>query len=713
MSLYRIQNIEKGTYAGRQLKILYGSPMPFGPKRYEHYVNFSVFSKNAKAISILFFEDKIENIVFEYEMNAEHNRTGDVWHCAIEELPQEWTYLYRVFGPYDKSHGFFFNDKKLVLDPYARCLVGKEEWGKKPEIQFRHNILDHPYKCAIAKDDFDWEGDRHIHRKLCDTIIYEMHVRGYTIHPSANVMHPGSFAGIIEKIPYLKKLGVTAIELMPINEFDENECMFSNPKTGEKLKNYWGYSSVGFFAPKSSYASRSLEKEQITEFKQMVKELHKEEIEVILDVVFNHTAEGNTEGPTISFRGLENNVYYIMADDGSYMNFSGCGNTMNCNHPVVREMILECLRYWVTEMHVDGFRFDLASILGRDHRGHVLSNPPILESIALDPILSNVKIIAEAWDAAGLYQVGRFPAWERWSEWNDKYRDTIRKFVKGDRGMASEMATRIAGSSDLYGQSGRKPYHSINYITCHDGFTLNDLFSYNQKYNIDNGESNNDGSNANYSWNCGYEGETSNKTIIKLRKRQMKNSIALLLLSQGTPMLLAGDEFGRTQRGNNNAYCQDNEISWIDWSLLDKNYDLFYFTKEMISFRKSFASLRRETFFTGEKPFEQSFPDISWHSTKVGKPDFGEKSKNIAFVISGSHAKERNNDIYVAVNPTRKQTVFRLPPLHIKKWYLKADTFNESPHDICLMDNERLLDSQKSYTVHPHSLIILLSKEDK
>ena len=444
----------------------------------------------------------------------------------------------------------------------------------------------------------------------------------------------------------------------------------------------------------------------------MVKALHKAGIEIILDVVFNHTAEGNEYGPTLCYRGLENNVYYMMDENGGYKNYSGCGNTLNCNHPVVRELILDCLRYWVMEMHVDGFRFDLASILGRDQNGNVLSNPPILEAITHDPILSKTKIIAEAWDAAGLYQVGQFPAWKRWAEWNDKYRDCVRRFLKGDTGMAAEMATRIAGSSDLYGHSGRKPYHSINYYTCHDGFTLYDLVAYNDKHNIENGENNRDGISFNHSWNCGAEGETSRTHINKLRIRQMKNFIALLMISQGTPLLLAGDEFGRTQKGNNNAYCQDNEISWISWDYKVKFKDVFRFMKEMIHFRKVYSILRRDTFFTGEKPFEQSFPDISWHSTKLHKPDFTKTSKTLAFLISGNdpHHQRQYSDVYVALNPTKRQYVFKLPNLYKKRWHIKVDTSHEMPEDIYSPGKEPRVNDSKSYPVKPHSIIILISK---
>jgi len=649
MKYIKTITITKDPYKGRHIHIKVGTPIPYGAHPSTDGFNFSLMSKNAKRVSLVISLPDDHNPLIEIPFDSKINKSGDVWHIDVVNLPPDFCYTFRVSGKYEPEKGSYFNNETLLLDPYAKAITGGEKWGtvasQKTDDEDHYSYR----RCYIPKDEFDWEDDSPINRTLKDSIIYEMHVRGFTQHSSSSVENPGTFRGIIEKIPYLKQLGITAVELMPINEFDENECMFSNPLNGEKLKNYWGYSTISFFAPNASYAASANESSQVTEFKELVKALHKKGIEVILDIVFNHTAEGNECGPTISFRGLDNTIYYILSQDFKYMNFSGCGNTLNCNHPVVREMILDCLRYWVTEMHVDGFRFDLASILGRDHTGAVMSNPPVLEAIALDPILNHTKIIAEAWDAAGLYQVGHFPAWQRWSEWNDKYRDCIRRFFKGDYGVISEMSTRIAGSSDLYGASERKPYHSINYAACHDGFTLYDLVSYNEKHNDANGEGNWDGHSNSLSWNCGVEGDTQKNAIIKLRKRQIKNFIALLMLSQGTPMLLAGDEFCRTQKGNNNAYCQDNDISWIDWDLKEKNYDILRFVRLMISMRRTYETLRRETFFTGDKPFAQALPDISWHSTKVDAPDFGPKSRLLAFLISGIAENDRNktHDIYV------------------------------------------------------------------
>ena len=471
-----------------------------------------------------------------------------------------------------------------------------------------------PYRNAVVVDnDFDWGDDQPLNLPLVDSIIYEAHVRSFTVHSSSGVAHPGTYAGLIEKIPYLKQLGVTAVELLPVNEFEEGDTDRVNPFTGERLLNLWGYQPTAFYAPNTAYSSNRADGEQVREFKQLVRALHQAGIEVILDMVFNHTAEGDENGPTWSFRGIDNSTYYILdPDTGKYVNFSGCGNTVNCNNPVVRDFIVDCLRYWVLEMHVDGFRFDLASILGRGMDGRVLKNPPLLESLAYDPVLANSKLIAEAWDAAGLYQVGTLPSWGRWAEWNGIYRDDVRKFVKGDAGMTSALATRLLGSPDLYETSAREPYHSINFVTCHDGFTLNDLVSYNEKHNLANGENNTDGTDANYSWNCGVEGPTDDPAINQLRARQRKNFAAILLCSHGVPMFLEGDEIGRTQQGNNNAYCQDNEVSWLDWRMMASHADLLRFFRLMIAFRKRCPLLRRDSFqFHGEGGFH-----ITWHGVK-------------------------------------------------------------------------------------------------
>ena len=562
---------------------------------------------------------------------------------------------------------------------------------------------------------FDWGDDRPLKIPIRDTIIYETHIRGLTCHPSSQVKHPGTFQGLIEKIPYLKELGITAVELLPIQEFDEWEIMRKDPTSGKQLMNYWGYSTISFFAPKGRYSSSGAMGEQVREFKKMVRELHKAGIEVILDVVFNHTAEGDETGPTLCFRGLDNTIYYLLDDGGrSYRNYSGCGNTLNCNHPLVRGFILDCLLYWVVEMHVDGFRFDLASILGRDQDGRILENPPLIERIAENAVLRDTKIIAEAWDAAGAYQVGSFPG-TRWAEWNGRFRDDVRCFWRGDSGMVPQLATRLAGSSDLYKESGRSPFHSINFVTCHDGFTLHDLVSYNTKHNEANGEENRDGGNENISCNYGVEGETDDGEINTIRTRQIKNFLATLMLSQGVPMLLGGDEFRRTQRGNNNAYCQNNEISWYDWNLLQKYRETFRFTKEIIAFRKRHPSLRRARFFTGRDNALNGIPDINWHGTALNKPDWSKKSRSLACLIDGSRletdAEYDDNDLYLIFNTSEKSLAFSLPKLPSgRKWWRAIDTSLPSPQDIVPDGKEVFIKPNSRYTAASRSTVVLISK---
>lgn len=639
------------------------------------------------------------------------NRTGDVWHVTISGFSEPvWAMLrygFRVRGPDDPAMD------RVLIDPYAKGLSGGAVWGSPLERPGYVPDAGYVRRCFIPRDTFgggfDWHGDRPINRPLKDTVIYEMHVRGFTRHGSSGVKAPGTFAGIIEKIPYLKSLGVTAVELMPINEFDELENDRRDPMTGATLKNYWGYSTINFFSPKASYASAGIEGGQVTEFKTMVRELHRSGIEVILDVVFNHTAEGNEKGPTFSFKGFDKGVYYMLNPDGTYKNYSGCGNTMNCNHPLVHDMIIDCLRYWVIEMHVDGFRFDLASILGRDENGGVLSNPPVVDAIDEDPVLSRTKIIAEAWDAAGLYQVGKFHSWSRWAEWNGKYRDDTRKFLKGDPGAAGVLATRLAGSSDLYHTSGRKPYHSINFITSHDGFTLMDLFSYNGKHNWRNGEDNRDGTNDNLSWNCGIEGSVKKPQILAERFRKIKNAWTFLMLSQGTPMVLAGDEFGHTQGGNNNAYCQDNPVSWIDWSLAEINLEILEFVKKAIGFRLSHPALRREYFFSGGGAGD-SLPDVSWHGVKPWQPDFTGTSRTLAMLINGSMSDPVDCDIYAAFNGWNESLAFEIPGPGRKwrRWLKKIDTAAERPDDFHADGVEPPLIGKK-LTLTPMSVVVLVS----
>jgi glycogen operon protein len=637
----------------------------------------------------------------ELALDPRLNRTGQVWHAFVEGLDVGIQYGYRFDmqpNPDPKVHRF--NPQQVLLDPYARVLSNGGAWDEfKPGTR--------PYRnSVVVENQFDWEHDQPLNIPLVDSIIYEMHVRSFTRHPSSRAANPGTFAGVIEKIPYLKKLGVTAVELLPVNEFEESDTDRVNPLTGEPLRNLWGYQPTAFFAPNTAYSSNRADGEQVREFKLLVRSLHQAGIEVILDMVFNHTAEGDATGPTWSFRGIDNPTYYILDPAGDYKDFTGCGNTVNCNNPVVRDFIVDCLRYWVMEMHVDGFRFDLASILGRGQDGSVLKNPPLLESLAYDPVLANTKLIAEAWDAAGLYQVGTLPSWGRWAEWNGKYRDDIRKFVKGDAGMTSPLATRLLGSPDLYLTSAREPYHSINFVTCHDGFTLNDLVSYNEKHNLPNDDNNTDGSNANYSWNCGAEGPTDDNAISELRARQRKNFAAILLVAHGVPMILSGDEMGRTQQGNNNAYCQDNEISWVDWRMAESNAGLLRFFQLMIAFRKRSALMRRATFaMNGEGGFH-----ITWHGTKRVKPDWGYESRTLAMQLTQLNADGSRDDHHFIANAYSGDLDFELPQIGEREWFRLVDTALSSPIDIAEDGQEFPLLSQESYPVQARSVVIFVAK---
>ncbi len=676
-----------------------GTPLPLGATIQHDGINFAVFSRHAQMANLVLFLPGSREPFFEIPLDARYNKTGDIWHVLIEGMNSDIEYGYRL----DRANGYSgpfhrFDPDSVILDPYARAISLGHEWGEG-----RAGLREHERHSFIIRDHFDWENDQPLNIPLSESIIYELHVRGFTQHASSGVTTPGTFAGLVEKIPYLKKLGITAVELLPINEFDETDNPRRNPVTGEDLHNFWGYDSIGFFAPKSSYAvTRPENGYQIREFKEMVKSFHAAGIEIILDIVFNHTAEGNEKGPTFSFRGLDNSVYYMLnRATGEYYNFSGCGNTLNCNHPVVRDMILDCLRYWVIEMHVDGFRFDLASILGRGEDGEVLANPPLLERIANDPVLANTKIIAEAWDAGGLYQVGSFPAWKRWAEWNGRYRDDVRRYVRGDAGMTGALATRIAGSSDLYLQSGRAPYHSINFITAHDGFTMRDLVSYNFKHNEANGEGNNDGSNDNFSWNCGWEGNGADPEVEAMRARQVRNFATLMFFSQGVPMMLAGDEFGRTQHGNNNAYCQDNEISWVDWSLTETNNDLLRFFRMLIQFRKKHKLLRRETFFdTGSR-------EITWHGNRLYRPDWTGKTKCLAFQLTPART-EPEPTIFVISNANDSPLRFQLPILAKVRWRRLIDTALPAPQDFVSEAEAQVLSDQRSYEAAAFSTIVLI-----
>ena len=684
------------------LNISKGRPIPFGVSQTTAGYNFALFSRNASAVTLLlYFQEKTtpdSSIV----LDPKCHRTGDVWHVQIHGLPDCFYYMYRVDGPWNPERGHIFNIEHLLLDPYTESIAGLETWGKRkaPVGQFLGKF---------DKSTFDWEDDCPPNIPLPDTIIYELHVRGFSRHFSSDVKHPGTFLGIIDKIEYLKQLGITAVELLPIQEFDETDCRYVNPETGINLLNYWGYSTIGFFSLKSAYATGTETGDAKNEFKRMVKTLHAENIEVILDVVFNHTAEGDRDCPVLSFKGIENSTYYILDEGGDYQNYSGCGNTLNCNHPVVRNLIMDALRYWVVEMHVDGFRFDLASILTRDEKGEVLTNPPILEMIAKDPVLADIKIIAEAWDAAGLYQVGSFPASRRWAEWNGRYRDAIRRFSLGEPGLTGEVATRISGSEDLYGRSERKPYHSINFLTAHDGFTMMDLVSYQEKHNLQNGQDNQDGDGQNFSTNFGIEGETADPDVLSKRLKQVRNLATMLMLSQGTPMLLAGDEFGNSQSGNNNAWCQDNETSWLDWRLLETNLDLFNFWRKLILFRKRHVSLRRERFFTGEISKQSGIADISWHNTKRGQPGFESQSQSLAFLIDGETSEDQpGNIIYVALNFSDKRLEFEIPEVVSNHpWRLVLST--SDPESFILDKQFSLPPDETSIEVESFSIKVLIS----
>jgi glycogen operon protein len=560
----------------------------------------------------------------------------------------------------------------------------------------------------VVDSRFDWEFDQPLNIPLADSVIYETHVRGFTRHPSSGVERPGTFLGLTEKIPYLQSLGVTAVELLPIYEFEECGNVLKSPATGEQLYDYWGYNPISFFVPNAAYSTAPGDSGPLDEFKTLVKRMHAAGIEVILDVVFNHTAEGDEKGPTHSFRGIDNPTYYTLnRTTGEYLNYSGCGNTLNCNHPVVRDLVCEALRYWVTEMHVDGFRFDLASILGRGQDGSVLANPPLLEHLAYDPVLAQTKLIAEAWDAAGLYQVGTFPAWGRWAEWNGRYRDDLRKYIRGEAGMVSALATRLLGSADLYMLNDREPWHSINFITCHDGFSLADMMAYDVKHNEANGEENRDGLNENLSWNCGVEGPTDDPAILSLRSRQVRNFATLLLLSHGVPMILSGDEVGRSQRGNNNAYCQDNELSWFDWTLTGTNASLLRFFRLLIRFRADHPVLRRETF--GSSDEESLEPSVEWHGVALHQPDWSYESRTLAMHLHGCPNGSHEN-LYLISNAHWEAHEFELPVVPGWRWVRAVDTSLAAPDDIADPGREVELANPRRYAVGPRSTVVLLGR---
>ena len=694
----------------------HGVPLPLGTSLRADGVRFSVFSRHATRLHLLLFDEpRSARPTHEIPLDPELHRVGDVWTVVVHGLGAGQLYGYRAEGPHDPERGHYFDPDLLLVDPYARAVTDGSAWalpgllpGTRPPGQLTVDERDALWaampKAVVVDSTFDWGGDRPLRTPLCDTVIYELHVRGYTAHGASGAKQPGTYRGLVEKIPYLRSLGVTAVELLPVQEFDERENTRVHPRTGQRLVNYWGYSPFAFFAPEVRYSERGERGGQVDAFKGLVKALHAAGIEVILDVVFNHTAEGNERGPTISLRGFDNRIYYMLADGGSrFRNLTGCGNTVNCNHPVVRSLIRDSLHHWVTEMHVDGFRFDLASVLGRDVDGKLLDNPPLIELITEDPVLRDTKLIAEAWDAAGAYQVGSFPG-TRWSEWNGRYRDDVRRFWRGDEGLAGAFATRISGSSDLYQVAGRSPCHSINFVTSHDGFTLADLVAYSRKHNEDNGEDNADGCDHEFSDNGGAEGPTEDGAIREIRRRQVRNMLATVLLSQGVPMLLAGDEMGRSQGGNNNAYCHDDETSWIDWSLATTNAGLVRFCQELIALRRRHANLRRGTFLRGEVEAPDA-PEVWWFGPDGGAPAWhGEAGRTVGCLLAGADGSEP--PLLWIAHAGSEELEFRLPAVPGGgAWARLVDTSLGSPEDVQPEGVE--LEDGRAYRVAPRSTVVL------
>ncbi len=698
-----------------------GQPRPAGAIPDAHGVNFSLFADRATSVELLLFDEHDDpEPIQTVKLVPELNKTFHYWHVYVRDLKPGAHYAYRVEGPGDLYNmGDRYNSKKVLIDPYAR---GNTDtlWDRVAACGPDDNVATSMRSVVIDTSGYDWEGDRPLNRPMNETIIYEMHVRGFTRSSSAGCQKAGTFAGVADKIPYLKDLGITAVELLPIFEFDQKEVKQIGPD-GEKLNNYWGYDPIGFFAPENSYCLSPEVGSHVNEFRDMVKELHKAGIEVILDVVFNHTSEGNEKGPTINFKGLANNDYYILSpqDRQYYMDYTGCGNTFNANHPITQKLIIDALEYWVTEMHVDGFRFDEAVILCRNEDGTPMVDPPVIWQIELSDVLAQTKIIAEAWDAAGLYEVGYFPGY-RWGEWNGRYRDAIRHFVKGDQGyiegstIIGRTASVISGSADIFQSHDELPINSINFITAHDGFTLNDLVSYNEKHNEANGEQNRDGINENLSWNCGTEGATDDPQIEALRNRQVKNFTALLMLSQGVPMFVAGDEVRRTQNGNNNAYCQDNEISWFDWTLVQKNQEILRFFKAMIAFRRSQATLQRKDFFRGQQN-NRGLADISWHGCRLYSPGWQDPNSHVLAFTLGGFADD-DADIHVICNMDWQDLDFDLPPLADRQWYRVVDTAQPAPHDIVDdITNKQAGVAISSSTYHAtnRSVVVFVSRASK
>jgi len=687
---------------GNSFETADGAPHPLGATVRPDGVNFSLYSSGATGVDLLLFSaHDAPQPTQTIALVPTKNKTFHFWHVFVAGLGAGAHYAFRVTGPWVPEAGYRYKFNKVLIDPYSRG-NSKTVWNRADACNDSDNVTTSLRSVVIDQSDYDWEGDKPLNRPIEDTIVYELHVRGYTKSPTAKVKYPGTFAGLIEKIPYLKELGITAVELLPVFDFDETVPV--RTLDGKPLWNFWGYSTMSYFAPHSAFCVSPQDGSHLREFRDLVKAMHRAGIEVFLDVVFNHTDEGNQLGPTFSFRGIDNRSYYFLVPWAMqyYMDYSGCGNTFNCNHPMVEKLILECLRYWVKEAHVDGFRFDEGSILSRGEDGAPSVHPPLVWQVELDEDLMDTKLIAEAWDAAGLYQIGHFPG-DRWGEWNGCYRDTIRCYVKGDVGIVGRVADAIGGSASLYQARGGEPTNSINFVNCHDGFTLNDLVSYDGKHNEGNGEGNNDGNNDNMSWNCGAEGDTSDAGIEKLREQQIRNFAAILLLSRGVPMFLAGDEVRNTQQGNNNAYCQDNEISWIDWTKPQKHADLRRFWRRMIEFRKRHAALRKNSFYTGESN-ERGTPDVAWHGTNLNSPGWNDsQAKALGFTLAGFNG---DPDIHVMMNMHWDALDMEVPVIGGRAWRRAIDTSLASPGDIADPGTEVACPVQ-SYRVNGRSIVVL------
>jgi len=684
-----------------------GDPHPLGAIPDEGGVNFSIFTEPATSVQLLLFDEHDDPEPTQIiDLDPGVNKTFHFWHVYVKGLKPGAHYAYRVGGPSDTSgQGHRFNRNKVLIDPYARGNTNNL-WDRGKACGPDDNLRTSLRSVVIDTAGYDWEGDKPLNRPMSQTVIYETHVGGFTKSHTSGVKHPGTYSGIIEKIPYLKELGITAIELLPVFDFDDKEVLRLSPIDGTPLMNYWGYSTVSFFAPHSAFCVSPEEGKHLKEFRDMVKALHKAGIEVILDVVFNHSTEGNHEGPMINFKGFDNAVYYhlVQADKQYYMDYSGCGNTIKANHPITEKFIIDCLEYWVKEMHIDGFRFDEAVILCRDEEGQPTLHPPVIWNIELSETLAHTKVIAEAWDAAGLYEIGFFPGY-RWAEWNGKYRDAIRRFVKGDPGIVADVANRIAGSADIYQHNSQLPLNSINFIACHDGFCLNDMVSYDYKHNEANGEGNRDGIDENLSWNCGWEGETTDQWIDDLRKRQIKNFFTLLMVSQGVPMFIAGDEVRRTQKGNNNAYCQDNDLTWFDWSLVEKNKEMFRFFKNLIHYRRDHPCLHRPRFFSGQCNV-RGLKDIDWHGTQLYNPGWNDgEARVLAFTLAGF---DEDPDLHVMMNMYWDPLPFEVPTVKGRSWRRYLDTALPMGEDI--VDHElkhTAIEISGSYVVSARSVVVL------